>query len=246
MTNLKDDGYIIIPNFLPNDMVEKLYGYLWSANEICKIAQRKNGIENSDDTVHHLPCIHSVWHDVLKKFESIDLVLKNYFEGAYILNSFGGNLLRSGSYASNIHRDIRTFSGDIPLLLNTIIALDDFTENNGATWLLRGSHKAKEKPTEKLFWEDAKQITMNAGDILLFNSNVWHAAGVNTTDKRRRSVTPMFCKPFMKPQFDYMQLVSDDMSDYLKQVLGYNSRIPKTLNEWYQPEETRFYKKDQG
>ncbi|MFN5993306.1 MAG: phytanoyl-CoA dioxygenase, partial [Betaproteobacteria bacterium] len=86
--------------------------------------------------------------------------------------------------------------------------------------------------------------------ILFFDSNLWHAGGDNNTDKPRRSVTPMFCKPFIKPQFDYPRALGYDKGDsfsaYLKQVLGYNSRIPSTLDEWYQPPEHRMYKSDQG
>ncbi len=31
----------------------------------------------------------------------------------------------------------------------------------------------------------------------------------------------------------------------LQQLLGYHSRVPASLDEWYQPEKNRFYKKDQ-
>ena len=32
----------------------------------------------------------------------------------------------------------------------------------------------------------------------------------------------------------------------LRQVLGYNARVPATHDEWYQPSENRKYKPDQG
>jgi ectoine hydroxylase-related dioxygenase (phytanoyl-CoA dioxygenase family) len=60
----------------------------------------------------------------------------------------------------------------------------------------------------------------------------------------------MFCKPFMKQQFDYPRAVGYDMADQLlphtRQVLGYNARVPATLDEWYQPRERRMYRPDQG
>jgi ectoine hydroxylase-related dioxygenase (phytanoyl-CoA dioxygenase family) len=43
------------------------------------------------------------------------------------------------TYTENIHRDIRSFTGSNKLWLNTLIMLDDSTEDNGATWLLEGS-----------------------------------------------------------------------------------------------------------
>ena len=54
----------------------------------------------------------------------------------------------------------------------------------------------------------------------------------------------------MKQQFDYCRQIGFDnvekMSEGLQQVLGYKSRIPASLEEWYQPLEKRFYRNDQG
>ena len=75
-------------------------------------------------------------------------------------------------------------------------------------------------------------------------------SGDNNTNRPRRSVTPMFCKPFMKQQFDYPRAVGYDMAEKLlphtRQVLGYNARVPASLDEWYQPRERRMYRPDQG
>lgn len=246
---MREFGYITFQNFIPDDVVNRALDRLEAANVACAEIQKKNGISNSEDTVHHLIGQFSVFEKCLTAFQSIDAHLESYFKGKYILNSFGGNLLRSGSYASMIHRDIRTFSGALPLLLNSIIMLDDFTEHNGGTWILPESHRMESQPSEKEFWDGAIQVEEKAGTLLLFNSNMWHAAGKNYTDKPRRSITPMFCKPFIKPQFDYPRNLGYEKADvytpWMRQVLGYNSRIPATLDEWYQTPEKRFYRKDQ-
>jgi len=128
--------------------------------------------------------------------------------------------------------------------------LDDFTPDNGATYLLTGSHKGGDKPDERYFYSHADRALGPAGSILIFNSNLWHSGGDNKTNRPRRSVTPMFCKPFMKQQFDYPRAVGYDKADQLlphtRQVLGYNARVPATLDEWYQPRERRMYRPDQG
>jgi hypothetical protein len=35
-------------------------------------------------------------------------------------------------------------------------------------------------------------------------------------------------------------------SEQVRQLLGYNARVPSNLEEWYQPPEKRFYRRDQG
>jgi ectoine hydroxylase-related dioxygenase (phytanoyl-CoA dioxygenase family) len=189
--------------------------------------------------------------DCLAEYEKLDEYFTSYFCGKYILNSFGGNILKKGmSYANEIHRDIRSFSGALPLMMNTLVFLDDFTHENGATWLMNRGHWLADKPTEFAFQDRAFQITGKAGSIAVWNSNLWHKAGENKTDKPRRSVTPELSLCHYKPGFDYCRALGywtgDGYSPYLRQVLGFNSRVPKNLEEWYKPEENRMYKKDQG
>jgi ectoine hydroxylase-related dioxygenase (phytanoyl-CoA dioxygenase family) len=53
----------------------------------------------------------------------------------------------------------------------------------------------------------------------------------------------------MKQLLDYPRAIGydkmDDFSLELQQLLGYHSRVPASLDEWYQPEDKRFYKKNQ-
>jgi ectoine hydroxylase-related dioxygenase (phytanoyl-CoA dioxygenase family) len=53
----------------------------------------------------------------------------------------------------------------------------------------------------------------------------------------------------MKQLLDYPRAIGyNKMNEFnleLQQLLGYHSRVPSSLDEWYQPEEKRFYKKDQ-
>lgn len=53
----------------------------------------------------------------------------------------------------------------------------------------------------------------------------------------------------MKQLLDYPRALGyneiNKFNPKLQQLLGYYSRVPSSLNEWYQPEEKRFYKKNQ-
>lgn len=247
MDQLETNGYLILDGILPRWLTGELLTGLDAANKICHDIQVKNGITNSENTVHHLLGQHPVFMDLLEWMECLNPYFEKYFQGKYILNSYGGNLLQGkSSYANEIHRDIRTYSGDIPLMLNTIVMLDPFTEENGATWLMDRGHNYPNKPTQTQFDDDKFQITGSAGTVVLFNSNLWHQAGENTTYWPRRSLTPMWAKPFMKPQYDYTQFVNENSTEWQKQVLGYYSRVPTTLSNWYQPKEKRMYRSDQG
>ena len=245
-------GWVIFERAISPSLVERMAADILKSYDICRSIQVKNGVDvNTEYTVHHLIGIADSFLEFLDLMP-VKPYIERYFSGKYILNSFGGaiNSAFSRSYAHNIHRDIRTFSGDMPLLLNTLVMLDDFTEQNGATFLMPGGHRLASKPDKDTFYAVAERAIAPAGSILLFNSNLWHAGGDNNTAQARRSVTPMFCKPFVKPQFDYPRALGYDcgasLSPDLRQIVGYNSRIPATLAEWYQPPEKRMYRPDQG
>lgn len=247
LKQITSEGWCQFENFVPQDLVRRMLVDLESAYKVCCEIQIENGLHDTEGTCHHLIGQGDSFTDYLVLFEGLNEYVEQYFGGKYILNSFGGNLLTKGaSYANNIHREIRSYSGTLPLMLNTLVMLDDFTFDNGATWLMRRGHFHSDKPTEQEFMKQAFQITGRAGDVVMWNSNLWHKAGENKTNRMRRSVTPEFTRPFMKQGFDYTQFCDDKSSPWIKQVLGWNSRVPQTLEQWYQPKENRWYKGDQG
>jgi ectoine hydroxylase-related dioxygenase (phytanoyl-CoA dioxygenase family) len=127
--------------------------------------------------------------------------------------------------------------------------VDDFTIENGATYLLPKSHLEEKKPTDLEFYKNSIQAIGNSGDILIFNANVWHASAPNTTNLNRRALPFTISKSFMKQLLDYPRALGygrmNEFSEKMQQLLGYHSRVPASLDEWYQPESKRFYKKDQ-
>lgn len=242
------NGWQVFPDVIPPLLVEALREDLAYAWTVCRAVQIENGVaDDADQTVHHLLAITecSSFRDLIEALQPLDEVFRHALGAPYILNSLGGALLSKGhpSYANRIHRDVRSFQ-DKPLVLNTLVMLDDFTTENGATWMGTAS---RIKPGDQFFYENAVQATGRAGSVLVFDSNLWHAGGENRTETLRRSITPMFCKPWVKPQFDYCRTLGDPsgLSEYQRQVIGYHARIPATLSEWYRKPEDRFFRSDQ-
>jgi hypothetical protein len=244
-------GWALFPAVLPQGQVESLRADLEEAYRVCRRVQEENGVaQQTDGTVHHVLHLADGFVSFIEGLPLVDY-LTEYFGGKFILNSYGGvlNLPQEPSYVSNIHRDVRVFSREIPLMINMLVMLDDFTLENGATYLLSGSHRIPDRPEASVFFSQADRITGLAGSILLFNSNVWHCAGQNTTGAQRRALTLTFTKPFIKQQLDYPRVLPAERvaaaSEQFRQIIGYKSRVPASLEEWYQPPERRFYQPDQ-
>jgi hypothetical protein len=252
---LKNRGFTIFQQVYDQEYLDNLSNAIDKSYDICRGVQIANGVQEvTDGTVHHLLATGDpIYIDLLAKIANSELnyFIESFFNSKYILNSYGGviNLTGKPSYVANIHRDTRFFTGEIPLMLNMLIMLDDFTLENGATHLLEGSHLIESKPNPDNFYKQSIRAIGKRGDVLFFNSNLWHAAGMNITQNKRRAFTITFTKSFMKQQLDYSRTlgyeVAANLSDSVKQIIGYYSRTPTNLEEWYQKPEERFYRPNQ-
>lgn len=175
----------------------------------------------------------------------------NFFKSKFILNSISAldNKPSNPNFSAMVHRDIKFFSKDLPIMLNGLLLLDDFTIENGATMLLPNSHKVEQKPTDFSFISNCIRAVGKKGDILLFNSNIWHCSAPNKTNDSRRAIPMTFSKSCIKQMFDYTKSIESDstynFSNEMKQLLGFDCRVPSSLYEWYLPADKRFYKKNQ-
>ncbi|HZS15340.1 MAG TPA: phytanoyl-CoA dioxygenase family protein [Candidatus Dormibacteraeota bacterium] len=115
-----------------------------------------------------------------------------------------------------------------PVSISTIWALDDFTEANGATEVIPGSHAwASELPSG----EDARRVpvTMPAGSVVVFSGTLWHRGGANRSPRRRLCVSPQYCQPWARQQENMMLSVGRHALDYsprIREMLGYSIHPP--------------------
>lgn len=249
---IKEQGWIRFDDVIDLNLIQQINTQLPDIYQKRRDVQEQNGIvDKTAGTIHHMLDRDTASMDFLSRMY-LDDYIKEFFDGNYILNSFGGlfNLKNNVSYTGNIHRDVRSWTGDLKMMINMLVMLDDFTVENGATYVLTGSHKEDAKPEDEAFFAKADRVTGKRGSIVLFDSMLWHATGVNTTDDMRRALTLTFTPPRFKQQFDYPRHIGYDyaeqLSEDLLQVIGYNSRVPANLDEWYQPPHLRMYKPGQG
>jgi Phytanoyl-CoA dioxygenase (PhyH) len=250
--SLGRDGWVLVERAVPTDLLGRLRADLEAAYASQREIQILNGVgQGTNGTVHHLPLAGGSFLEFLERRIGGE-ILDAFFGGPCILNTFGGvlNQPEDLSYVGRVHRDLRSFSGSLPLMAQLLVMLDDFTEENGATYLLGGSHRMPDQPPDDVFFRDAIRAVAPAGSMVVFNSNLWHAAGPNQSRGPRRALTLAFTRPFVKQQLDYPRAIGYEMADRLspalRQVLGYNARVPASLDDWYQPPERRLYKRDQG
>jgi len=152
------------------------------------------------------------------------------------------------NYSARIHVDRPNFIPGYTEALGCLVVLNDFTEENGATWVLPASHHQKEPPDENFFYKNAIRITASQGSVFYFHLRLWHAGGLNTTDQWRHSVGIGMVRSYLKQRIDLPRALMSNktdlagISDFGLQKLGFFSQPPTSLAEFHAPIEQRSYR----
>ena len=152
----------------------------------------------------------------------------------------------SDNYASRIHVDRPHFIPAYTEALGCLILLDDFTEENGATWVLPGSHLQQEFPGEERFFKEAVRVLAPAGSVFYFHLRLWHAGGINHTEKWRHSLGIGMIRPYLKQRIDLPRALKghdlSGLSEFALQKLGFYAQVPDSVEAYFAPPEQRAYR----
>jgi len=92
---------------------------------------------------------------------------------------------------------------------NTVWMIDDFTSENGATRMVPGSHRWKQRPQDVLAdplapHPDEVLLTGPAGSVAIMNAHLWHGGTANRTAAPRLAMHAFYCRRD-KPQQQYQK-----------------------------------------
>jgi ectoine hydroxylase-related dioxygenase (phytanoyl-CoA dioxygenase family) len=91
----------------------------------------------------------------------------------------------------------------VPIAVNSMWALSDFREENGATRIVPGSHLADHDPDYDGVYDSAHDVVcaeMDAGSILVWHSTLWHGGGHNRSQARRDGIACYYCAGWLRQQ----------------------------------------------
>lgn len=133
-----------------------------------------------------------------------------------------------GEPAQPIHRDqwafdFFPFPVGYEVQCNTIWALTDFTEHNGATRVVVGSHRLEDKL--RFTEADTVPAEMRRGSILFYTGSVYHGGGANRSDATRVGVNITYNLSWLRQEENqYLAVPQDiarDLPEDLLRLMGY-------------------------
>jgi ectoine hydroxylase-related dioxygenase (phytanoyl-CoA dioxygenase family) len=161
----------------------------------------------------------------------LDAVLEKNF----LLSNLQSIRLHPGETPQAFHTDDAFYLSPRPratLGVSCIWAIEDFTEDNGATELVPGSHLwGMEHPDDRP--EDAAKAVkavMPAGSVVVFDAGTWHRGGGNASKGTRLAISPQYCQPWLRPQESQLLIVPPEKargcSARTRAMLGYSIHPP--------------------
>ncbi len=150
--------------------------------------------------------------------------------GQYRLNSSEIIEIHGGETAQELHWDdviwpAHFWAPDLLLQFNVMIAATDFTESNGATLVVPGSHKwdhSKRQPKQK----EITQAVMKAGSAVFIPGKTLHGGGNNTDGVKRRAIVASYVLGWLRTQENHFLHTSIDEAmewpERVRQLLGYD------------------------
>jgi len=244
-------GYSVIPGFLDPAACGLLKGLL--AKAVSDYAPRSGSERSALDRylMHDLVCRDVVFARLLED-PRLQQLLAPLLGEHWIMYAFTSSSLPPGgtNYGRRTHVDSPRFVPLYTFNVGLIWALDPFTADNGGTEVLPGSQHSAREPDAGYFERNCSRIECARGDLVVFHARLFHRSGENRSDEWRHALTMNCCRAFMKQRMDWVRFVPPEISGRLnaqaRRLIGFDTRLPASLDEFFLPEAERLYRPGQG
>ena len=211
---LKRDGYCIVEKAFSADFCDQVVETLDRVEVDYKIGPADSDFSGKN-TIRIMNLLQ--YDEIFQQIPVADSflpIIEQYLDPECLLSGIDSSKIRPGEKAQPIHADSWWLDDkrfEFPVMVNTLLALTDFTEENGATRLVPGSHLWSE---EQVAYEQADAVNgqvpasqpkgygtdwepivaeIPKGAMILFDMRLLHGSGENRTDKPR----PCIISPYV-------------------------------------------------
>ena len=240
VSQLKLNGYTVLKDVFSDSECET---FIHSLSKIVKINSKELPFtigKNSTFTPNFMR--HNSELMQLINIKPVDDILNQVIDEDYVLIACNAiNRVSSEDNESSLavgqdwHTDSRYVGGkrmEPGIFFSVLVMLDSFSEENGATSYVPNSHLRTDRPFRDGSY-DSFLLEGNVGDVVIFDSGIWHKGGISTT-ARRWGVFNLYGPWFIKPYFNFPVMMQDKVENLTtkdKKLLHFNCTPPNDETE---------------
>jgi ectoine hydroxylase-related dioxygenase (phytanoyl-CoA dioxygenase family) len=227
VARIERDGYTVIEKALPPDTADALAADLLRLERNLDIKPAPNPFEGAQTVRIYNLLIHGKLYEAIPVNENALPVVERVLDPGCLVSSLSSIAICPGERAQPIHADDQLIPLPKPhpaIVCNTMWAITDFTEENGATRVIPGSHRADHSP-EFMRSYDSRPAEMPKGSVLVYHGSLWHGGGANRSQQRRIGIAMNYCAGYIRQQ-ENQQLgipreVAAQFTPRLQELVGY-------------------------
>jgi len=224
---IDDQGYTIVEDAIEPDFVEALHDDLLRLEQFFDVQPSPNSFEG-----HHTLRIYNLLafgalYERIPEHPNVLPIVERVLDPGCLVSSLSSIDILPGEVAQPIHADDQLIpipKPHPPTVCNTMWALTDFTEANGATRLVPGSHTRDHSPDYGHPY-DSIPAEMRKGSVLVWHGSLWHGGGANRTGERRIGIAMNYCAGYIRQQENQQLGLTREMvrrfSPRMRQLVGY-------------------------
>jgi ectoine hydroxylase-related dioxygenase (phytanoyl-CoA dioxygenase family) len=202
LDQIATDGYTIIENAIEPAVIDALTTKLDRLEAELTVLPSTNGFEGTATVRIYNLLVHGPEFEQIPVHPNVLPVVEGVLDDGCLISSLSSIAICAGETAQPIHADDQLIPLTKPhaaTVCNTMWALTDFTEANGATRIIPGSHLSDRSPDYGHPY-DSQPAEMAKGSVLVWHGSLWHGGGANTTEHRRVGIAMNYCAGYIRQQ----------------------------------------------
>ena len=202
LQRVAEEGYTILPNAIEPELVDEIDEALLALERELDVVPADNLFEGVRTTRVYNLLVHGPTFWKIPVHHNVLPVVEGVLDPGLLISSLSSIAIGPDEQAQPIHADdqlIPLTRPHVPIICNTMWAITDFTEDNGATRVIPGSHLRDEAPNPLELY-DSIPAEMTRGSVLVWVGSLWHGGGANHTDRRRVGIAMNYCAGYIRQQ----------------------------------------------
>jgi ectoine hydroxylase-related dioxygenase (phytanoyl-CoA dioxygenase family) len=224
---IADVGYTIVEGAIEGDLVDALHEDLLRLERDLGIVPANNDFEGTKTVRIYNLLVHGELYERIPVHASVLPIVERVLDHGCLVSSLSSIAIGPEESAQPIHADdqlIPIAKPHVATVCNSMWALTDFTEENGATRLVPGTHVADSSPDYGQHYESIA-AEMPKGSVLVWHGSLWHGGGANRTTARRVGIAMNYCAGWIRQQENQQLGIPTDIargfSPRLRELVGY-------------------------
>lgn len=225
---IAEQGYTILEGAIEPPFVDELNDDLLRLERELAVTPATNEFEGHHTIRIYNLLVHGQAYERIPVHRTVLPVVEGVLDPGCLVSSLSSISIDPGESSQPIHADDQLIpipKPHPPVVCNTMWALTDFTEANGATRLVPGSHLWDHSPD---FGKPYPSVPaeMAKGSVLIWHGSLWHGGGANRSDGRRVGVAMNYCAGYVRQQENQQLGIPRDIAKRfptrLRELVGYS------------------------